>query len=212
MSRGSRTKKTANKENSTSDPSSTNAAGTVTEQPSNTDKKTPRNAKWTTADDATLVATLREQQAAGNQADSGWKASVWVAAAQALAGSEAQSGGAAKKPKGCSDHWSLLKNNCLIVQKLRGLSGFGWDDSRCLVVAPSDVWERYIKDHPDAEVWRTKSFPLFDDIISLIKGRFATGDGALHIPEEDHDELNTETDDELDRQIAADWGADDSFV
>ncbi|KAH7905686.1 hypothetical protein BJ138DRAFT_1227753, partial [Hygrophoropsis aurantiaca] len=83
--------------------------------------------------------------------DSGWKACVWVAAAQALAGSEVQSGGAAKKAKGCSDHWSLLKNNCLIVQKLHGLSGFGWDDSRCLVVAPADVWERYIKDHSDAE-------------------------------------------------------------
>jgi hypothetical protein len=162
MSRGSRTKKTGNKENSGSE---LNTPSGTAEQPLTTDKKPPRNAKWTTADDATLVATLREQQAAGNQADSGWKACVWVAAAQALAGSEVQSGGAAKKAKGCSDHWSLvcsmfylysfrisecklylkLKNNCLIVQKLRGLSGFGWDDSRCLVVAPADVWERYIK-------------------------------------------------------------------
>ncbi|KAH7903727.1 hypothetical protein BJ138DRAFT_1184362 [Hygrophoropsis aurantiaca] len=183
----------------------------VTEQPSNTDKKTPRNVKWPTANDATLVATLREQQAGlivGGRLVFGLVLLKLLRAVKLKVAEEQQKN---QKDAVTTGAWYGLKNNCLIVQKLRGLSGFGWDDSRCLVVAPSDVWERYIKDHPDAEIWRTKSFPLFDDIISLIEGRFAMGDGALHIPEEDHDDLNTETDNELDHQIVADWGADDSF-
>ena len=37
-----------------------------------------------------------------------------------------------------------LKENFLVVQTLRSLSGFGWDDARHMVTASDDVWEQYL--------------------------------------------------------------------
>ena len=37
----------------------------------------PKKARWSSADDNTLVQILIAQQAAGNQADGGWKAVVY---------------------------------------------------------------------------------------------------------------------------------------
>ena len=38
-----------------------------------------------------------------------------------------------------------LKANCLVVQKLRELSGFGWDESKNIVVATDKVWDDYLE-------------------------------------------------------------------
>lgn len=146
-------------------------------------KGPPKKAKWSIADDNTLIETLKAQQAAGNQADNNWKKVVWVAAQEALVGSESLSGGAPKKAKSCSDRWGTLKSQFLVVQTLRGLSGFGWDEDRNIVTATDEVWSAYIEAHPNAATWRSKPFPLYDDILSLAEGRYATGDKALHMPE-----------------------------
>jgi Myb/SANT-like DNA-binding domain len=84
---------------------------------------------------------------------------------------------------------------------MRALSGFGWDEENKMVTASDDVWTSYIRvsneftssiqfllilvpqAHPDAAIWRTKPFPLYDEIAGLVEGRYATGEGALHMPE-----------------------------
>ncbi|KIK42150.1 hypothetical protein CY34DRAFT_107000 [Suillus luteus UH-Slu-Lm8-n1] len=106
---------------------------------------------------------------------------VFTAAAKALKDSHKTSGGAPKTSKSCSRRWATLKANCLVVQKLRELSGFGWDEMRKIVIASDKVWDDYLEAHPEAKVWRSTPFPLYDDIIVLIDGCHATGDGALHI-------------------------------
>ncbi|EGN91567.1 hypothetical protein SERLA73DRAFT_164443 [Serpula lacrymans var. lacrymans S7.3] len=75
----------------------------------------------------------------------------------------------------------LLKAMCLVVQQLQELSGFGWDNTR--------KKDNYIAPHPEAKPWRTNPFPLYNDIIGLIDGRYATGEGAFHIPEIDEPSL-----------------------
>jgi hypothetical protein len=37
-----------------------------------------------------------------------------------------------------------LKEHFLVVQTLRGLSGFGWDDVKHMVTALDDVWDQYL--------------------------------------------------------------------
>ena len=37
-----------------------------------------------------------------------------------------------------------LKNEFLAVQRLRGMSGWSWDDARHKVTAPDDVWDAHI--------------------------------------------------------------------
>ncbi|KAG1822596.1 uncharacterized protein BJ212DRAFT_1262988, partial [Suillus subaureus] len=70
---------------------------------------------------------------------------------------------------------------CLIVQKLRELSGFGWDETRKIVIASNKVWDDYLEAHPEAKVWHSTPFPLYDDIIVLMDGCHVTDEGALHI-------------------------------
>ncbi|KAG5639913.1 hypothetical protein DXG03_002478 [Asterophora parasitica] len=82
-------------------PTSGNKENTDTQNPSKPTKKVPKvkkldkkksthgpHAKWTSADDTTLIDGLKHQQAKGNEADNNWKAVVWTEAEKALAGSE----------------------------------------------------------------------------------------------------------------------------
>lgn len=73
-------------------------------------KAPPKQAKWSAADDTTLIQVLTNQQAAGNQADNAWKGSVWQAASQELAGSEAISGGGPKTLSKCCTCWDKVSN------------------------------------------------------------------------------------------------------
>ncbi|EGO02801.1 hypothetical protein SERLA73DRAFT_158569 [Serpula lacrymans var. lacrymans S7.3] len=161
--------------------------------------KEPQNAKWTSEDDATLVDKLKEAQMEGNQPDNNFKKPAFVAAAVVLVQSHKTSGGAPKTFTNCSQNWGTLKAMCLVVQQLRELSGFGWDDTRKKVTAEEDVWDNYIASHPEAKPWRTNPFPLYDDIIGLIDGRYATGEGdepSLPLPhpyeeQVDQDDMGT---------------------
>ncbi|KAG1817478.1 uncharacterized protein BJ212DRAFT_1446610 [Suillus subaureus] len=123
-------------------------------------RKIPWNAKWLSGDDATLLDSLKTF-ADGNSADNGtFKSAVFTAAAKALKDSHKTSGGALKTSKSCSHCWAT---------------------TRKIVIASDKVWDDYLKAHPEAKVWCSTPFPLYDDIVVLIDGCHAMGDGALHI-------------------------------
>jgi hypothetical protein len=68
--------------------------------------------------------------------------------------------------------WLLLPMNSGKSTLRSALFSFPW-------VSPLTA----LQAHPAAAVWRTKPFPLYDEILELVEGRYATGDHALHIPE-----------------------------
>ncbi|KAJ8594106.1 hypothetical protein M405DRAFT_730329 [Rhizopogon salebrosus TDB-379] len=142
-------------------------------------KAPPKQAKWSSANDATLIQVLTEQQAAGNQADNSWKGCVWQVASKELAGSEAISGGAVKTPSKCHTRWDKLKSEFLAIKYLCELSGWSWDDVRKMVHTTDEIWENHIA----SEIWRLKGFSLYDEILPLVEGRHATGELAHHMPE-----------------------------
>ncbi|KAF8194055.1 hypothetical protein K438DRAFT_1469004, partial [Mycena galopus ATCC 62051] len=107
-----------------------------------------------------LVHKLRECKDLGMQSDSGWKPAVWSACAEVLKDSQ----GAEKTADKCQDHYTNLKGAFNAVRKLRGLSGFGWDDGLKMVTASDEVWELYLATHENARKWRKTRFPLYDDI------------------------------------------------
>ncbi|KAF7811888.1 protein ALP1-like [Senna tora] len=49
--------------------------------------------------------------------------------------------------------------------KLHGC--FGWDSDRCMVTTEKDVWDNYIRSHKRSAPFRTKPFPLFEQLIEL---------------------------------------------
>ncbi|KAF7813077.1 uncharacterized protein G2W53_034053 [Senna tora] len=71
--------------------------------------------------------------------------------------------------------------------------GFGWDDDRQLVVAERDVWEAYIKFHPDAKQFRYKSFPYLADLTKVWGKDRATGAEAR-----DAEDINETANEDLD--------------
>jgi hypothetical protein len=40
------------------------------------------------------------------------------------------------------------------------------------------------------KIWRTKPFPLYDEILPLVEGRYATGEGAFNIGESYDDDID----------------------
>ena len=64
---------------------------------SQTPLRRPKKASWKLpADNKTLLECLKQQQAAGNQSDTGFKPVAWTACVVALRGSEKRSGGGPK--------------------------------------------------------------------------------------------------------------------
>ncbi|CAK5275035.1 unnamed protein product [Mycena citricolor] len=133
---------------------------------------------WGTESDKALVTCLKTNKRA-YQSGSGWKPQVWAIVADAV---NAVGGpGAAKTGEKCHDHWSkALKKGYKDVQKLRSLSGFGWDDKAQMVTADERVWDDYTSAHPSAEHWRRHPFPCYDDIHEIVTGVVATGAAAFH--------------------------------
>lgn len=69
---------------------------------------------WSAQDDCILIERLLTQKAAGNQAQSGWKPSVWSAVAAGLS-EIAVNGQAEKTTAKCSDHWSNVRTQVSLL-------------------------------------------------------------------------------------------------
>ncbi|EGO30752.1 hypothetical protein SERLADRAFT_432375 [Serpula lacrymans var. lacrymans S7.9] len=133
--------------------------------------KEPQNAKWTSEDDATFVDKLKEAQMEGNQLNNNFKKSAFVAVAVVL------------------PTLGNIKGYVPCCSAAPRAASFGWDNTRKKVTAEKDVWDNYIASHPEAKLWCTNPFPFYDNIIGLIDGHYATGEGAFHIPEIDEPSL-----------------------
>lgn len=61
------------------------------------------------------------------------------------------------------------------IKNLLGESGFSWDETRQMVVADDCVWDAYVKVHPDARSYKTKTVLNFNDLCFIYS--YATADG-----------------------------------
>lgn len=179
-------------------------------RPAASSTRNPRTI-WSSSDDGKLVTALLDAKSRGLQSDGGFKSNVWTECETALSLSEAVSGGAAKSSGACkaryqrvrtrlnvatgiSEPFAQLKKDYLIVKKLRGLSGWGWDDARKMVIAEATEWERYLavpvrrlslvaayvnneatQANSNAKPFRLRGFPLYDDLESLAASGVASG-------------------------------------
>jgi hypothetical protein len=123
--------------------------------------KKAETAKWTSSDEATLIATLMTEKVRTNWADNNPKPTTFAACVKALKGSEETSGGAPKGIAVIKARWQKvcgpfyvpdsvltiiqLKTEFKEVATLREKSGFGWDDDLKLVMATKDVWDALIQ-------------------------------------------------------------------
>ncbi|PWA88982.1 RNA-binding protein Lupus La [Artemisia annua] len=64
-------------------------------------------------------------------------------------------------------------------------SGFGWDPDKCLLTAPNDVWDAYVKTHPKADVLRDKPFIYYHKLATIFGKDRASGSRAVDLGEEE---------------------------
>jgi len=89
----------------------------------------------------TLLNELLQQVELGERADSSFKKEAWTACIVAI--KDIQSRPVSLEQ--CKSKVDLLKEQWKNFNWLRGHSGFGWDEEKGLVTAPSKVWDEICK-------------------------------------------------------------------
>lgn len=62
-----------------------------------------------------------------------------------------------------------LRNLYKAIKNLLCQRGFSWDEQRQMVTADNNVWDEYIKGHPDARSYRIKTIPYYNDLCFIYR-------------------------------------------
>ncbi|XP_057770903.1 uncharacterized protein At2g29880-like [Salvia miltiorrhiza] len=132
------------------------------------------NHVWTIEEDAKLVESIVELKRSGNwdgESGSGLKKGYQKELEKIL--QEKLPGHCLKEKPHIESRCKLLKKQYHAIYDVLAngeLSGFGWDEDRKCVTASADVWDDYLKSHPDCTFMRNKPFPYYDQL-ALVWGK-----------------------------------------
>ncbi|KAG7978191.1 hypothetical protein I3843_05G071800 [Carya illinoinensis] len=73
------------------------------------------------------------------------------------------------------NRYNVMKKDYGVVKTLLGHDGFGWDETRHMVVADDKVWDNYIAVRSEARPFRRKSFPLYKQMTVIFEGERSNG-------------------------------------
>ncbi|XP_010278767.1 PREDICTED: L10-interacting MYB domain-containing protein-like isoform X2 [Nelumbo nucifera] len=128
--------------------------------------------KWTSTMDRYFIDIMIEQVHKGNKIRNTFRKKAWedmVVLFNAKFGSQLDKEILRNRSKKLR-----LKYNA--VKVLLDQNGFHWDETRKMVIADDHVWDDYLKVHPEAQTYRTKTVPNYNDLC-IIYGKEAV-DGA----------------------------------
>eukprot|EP00268_Persea_americana_P063428 TRINITY_DN8224_c0_g1_i3.p1 TRINITY_DN8224_c0_g1~~TRINITY_DN8224_c0_g1_i3.p1 ORF type:complete len:112 (+),score=13.03 TRINITY_DN8224_c0_g1_i3:974-1309(+) len=72
-----------------------------------------------------------------------------------------------------------LKGHYYHIKTLVGLNGFGWDDATKSVTASEEVWNDFIKAHPEYEFYRQRNIVDFQKFSIIYGDSIADGRDVL---------------------------------
>ncbi|KAJ3690126.1 hypothetical protein LUZ61_019290 [Rhynchospora tenuis] len=117
--------------------------------------------RWTDQMDRVLNATLLEQHNLGNHLPSGWRPEAYEAVVEELRDKCLVSitrAHVVNRLKTWNAHYSTVK-------EILSAEGFLWDWDVNMIKADSDeIWDKYIKDHPEAACYKTKIIENWGDL------------------------------------------------
>ncbi|KAH6764233.1 hypothetical protein C2S51_015482 [Perilla frutescens var. frutescens] len=140
------------------------------------------NYVWTIEEDEKLVESMVELKRSGNwdgEGGSGLKKN-YKKELERILQDKLPGHGLKEKPH-IESRCKLLKKQYYAIYDVRSngeLSGFGWDDDKKCVTASTDVWDDYLKSHPDCSFMKNKSFPYYDQLSLIWSKDRATGINA----------------------------------
>ncbi|KAF9613836.1 hypothetical protein IFM89_012368 [Coptis chinensis] len=143
------------------------------EQPKSTKAK-GNYVVWTIEMDRVLTETFLDQVQKGNKSEQGWSPRCLIRIIDAIK----EKCGKAVTKDNVQARLKTWTKNFNIMTELRDQSGFGWDDNRKMIVVRDDVWENYVKSHPDAKGFRYKPLTNYDELAIIVGKNNAKGVGA----------------------------------
>ncbi|XP_076905734.1 uncharacterized protein At2g29880-like [Bidens hawaiensis] len=126
--------------------------------------------KWTKTEDEALISALTEICQSGWKRDNNiFRSGYTTALEQEL--KFRLPGCNLKATPHIESRLKTLKKHCDAITNMKDAFGIEWRSADCTVVcADDDVWDDWIKGHPDAKGLRNKPFPHYDDL-RLIFGK-----------------------------------------
>jgi hypothetical protein len=84
--------------------------------------------------------------------------------------------GPAKDWQACSNKWGALKKTFRIIEKIKGVSGFTWDEVDGASIGPDDAsaWDDFVAKNPQAKPYRNKGWPYYDLVADLMPSGSST--------------------------------------
>ncbi|KAL7595601.1 hypothetical protein Lser_V15G30039 [Lactuca serriola] len=125
--------------------------------PSNTERS---RTDWTSEMDNFLTELLLHQGQKGNKHDNSYTREAWT---EMLTSFNSKFGPQHTKRMLRHRYKKLSKYHSDIMLLLKQ-DDFSWDTKEQKVVANDDVWDAYLKTHPQARTYRTKSMPNYKDL------------------------------------------------
>ncbi|KAA8525642.1 hypothetical protein F0562_007476 [Nyssa sinensis] len=115
---------------------------------------------WMPAMDEYFIELMLNQQERGNKLDNTFNKQAWT---DMLTLFNATFGPQHSKRVLRHRYKKLLKYYSDITVLLKQ-NGFSWDETQQMVAADDDIWDAYIKAHPHARSYRTKTLPNYKDL------------------------------------------------
>ncbi|GMI83516.1 hypothetical protein like AT2G24960 [Hibiscus trionum] len=128
-------------------------------------------AEWTPSRDAFLVDLFIEQHNCGRTAYNEFKNEV----IRSVTRDFNKKFGMNLEENQIKNRYNVMKKDYGVVKTLLGHNGFGWDETRQMVVADDKVWDTYIAVRSEARPFRRKSFPLYKQMSIIFEGERTTG-------------------------------------
>lgn len=140
---------------------------------------------WTTDMDQYFLELMLNQRERGNKLDNTFSKQAWT---DMLSLFNAKFGSQHTKRVLRHRYKKLWKYHSDVAILLKQ-NGFSWDEKQKNVAADDDVWDAYIKGHPNARSYRTKCLPNYNDL-GLIFGDAVSNkiQNELHLDKDLEDE------------------------
>ncbi|XVF39666.1 hypothetical protein PTKIN_Ptkin01aG0051600 [Pterospermum kingtungense] len=142
-------------------------------------ERTKTNHQWTKEEDATLVECLRVLVEDRKwKADNGTFRTWYLIQLEKMMETRLPQSKLKAEPHIESRVKTLKRQYNAIAEMLALGSGFGWDDVEKCLIASKDVFDDWVRSHPNAKGLRNKAFPHYDDCPAIFRKDRATGLGA----------------------------------
>ncbi|KAJ9132710.1 hypothetical protein P3X46_033548 [Hevea brasiliensis] len=128
-------------------------------------------AEWTPSRDAYLVELFIDQHNCGRTAYNEFKNEV----IRSVTHDFNKKFGMNLEENQIKNRYNVMKKEYGVVKTLLSHTGFGWDETRQMVVADDKVWDSYIAIRSEARPFRRKSFPLYKQMSIIFEGERVTG-------------------------------------